>query len=71
MNNGGRFAHIVWRWAGGSALAQILLAHDKRVRIVKRSAGEVPEGVELVQGDAADLIFASRQREERRPFITA
>ena len=41
----------------GQPLARILLARGKHVRIVKRSAGGVPEGVELVQGDAKDLRF--------------
>jgi nucleoside-diphosphate-sugar epimerase len=41
----------------GRPLAQILLGRGKRVRIVKRSAGGLPEGVELAQGDAADLNF--------------
>jgi nucleoside-diphosphate-sugar epimerase len=38
----------------GQPLARILLGRGKRVRIVKRSAGGVPDGVELVQGDAKD-----------------
>jgi len=41
----------------GLPLARILLGRGKRVRIAKRSAGELPEGVELVQGDATDLNF--------------
>jgi nucleoside-diphosphate-sugar epimerase len=41
----------------GQPLARILLARGKQVRIVKRSAGGVPDGVELVQGDAKDLRF--------------
>jgi nucleoside-diphosphate-sugar epimerase len=41
----------------GQPLARILLERGKRVRIVKRSAGGVPEGVDLVQGDAAVLDF--------------
>jgi nucleoside-diphosphate-sugar epimerase len=41
----------------GQPLARILLARSKQVRIVKRSAGGVPEGAELVQGDAKDLQF--------------
>jgi nucleoside-diphosphate-sugar epimerase len=41
----------------GEPLARILLARGKQVRIVKRSAGGVPDGVELVQGDAKDLRF--------------
>ena len=38
----------------GQPLARILMGRGKRVRIVKRSAGGVPDGVELVQGDARD-----------------
>jgi hypothetical protein len=41
----------------GQPLARILLVRGKQVRIVKRSAGGVPDGVELVQGDAKDLKF--------------
>src|SRR6266700_1547723 len=47
----------------GQPLARILLARGKRVRIVKRSAGGLPEGVELARGDATDLnccVEASR-----------
>jgi nucleoside-diphosphate-sugar epimerase len=41
----------------GLPLAQALLAKGKRVRVVKRSAGGVPDGAELMQGDAADAVF--------------
>src|SRR5215475_889855 len=41
----------------GYPLARILADRGKRVRIVKRSTGGLPEGVELAQGDAADLNF--------------
>jgi nucleoside-diphosphate-sugar epimerase len=41
----------------GQPLARILLARGKRVRTVKRSGGGLPEGVELVRGDATDLSF--------------
>jgi nucleoside-diphosphate-sugar epimerase len=41
----------------GTPLAQALLEKGKRVRVVKRSAGGVPAGVELMQGDAGDAIF--------------
>jgi Trk K+ transport system NAD-binding subunit len=41
----------------GLPLARTLLGRSKRVRIVKRSAGGLLEGVELMQGDAADLNF--------------
>lgn len=41
----------------GQPLARNLLELGKRVRIVKRSAGEVPEGVDLMRGDAAVLEF--------------
>src|SRR6266567_2399604 len=47
----------------GQPLARMLLERGKRVRIVKRSAGGLPEGVELVRGDATDLnccVEASR-----------
>src|SRR5262249_4390973 len=39
----------------GLPLARILAGRGKRVRIVKRSTGGLPERVELAQGDAADL----------------
>jgi hypothetical protein len=39
----------------GQPLARILFGRGKRVRIVKRSAGGVPEGIELMQGDATDM----------------
>ena len=41
----------------GQPLARILLGRGKRVRIVKRSAGGLPEGAELVPGDASNLNF--------------
>ncbi len=41
----------------GQPLARILLRRGKRVRIVKRSAFGLPEGVEIEQGDATDLNF--------------
>src|SRR5678815_5788748 len=41
----------------GQPLAQILLRRGKRVRIVKRSGGGLPEGTESVQGDATNLNF--------------
>src|SRR6266536_3012464 len=41
----------------GQPLARILLERGNRVRIVKRSAGGVPTGADLVQGDATDLNF--------------
>ncbi|HVN79431.1 MAG TPA: NAD-dependent epimerase/dehydratase family protein [Terriglobia bacterium] len=41
----------------GSRLAGLLLKAKKRVRVVKRSAGELPPGVELLLGDAADPAF--------------
>ena len=41
----------------GQPLARILLGRGKRVRIVKRSAFGLPEGVEIEQGDATDLNF--------------
>ena len=41
----------------GHPLARILLGRGKRVRIVKRSAGGLPEGAELVRGDASNLNF--------------
>jgi nucleoside-diphosphate-sugar epimerase len=41
----------------GQPLAQILLGRGKRVRIVKRSRVGLPEGTELVQGDATNLNF--------------
>jgi len=41
----------------GQPLARILLGRGKGVRIVKRSAGGLPAGGELLQGDATDLNF--------------
>ncbi len=41
----------------GLPLAKILLARGKRVRIAKRSAGGLPDNIELVQGDASDRTF--------------
>ena len=41
----------------GLPLAQALQAKGKRVRVVKRSAGGVLTGAELMQGDAADALF--------------
>ncbi len=41
----------------GQPLARILLERGKRVRIVKRSAGGLPAGAELLRGDATDLNF--------------
>jgi nucleoside-diphosphate-sugar epimerase len=41
----------------GQPLARILLGRGKRVRIVKRSASGLPEGAELVQGNATNLNF--------------
>src|SRR6266498_663285 len=41
----------------GQPLARILLERGKRVRIVKRSAGALPAGAELLRGDATDLNF--------------
>jgi nucleoside-diphosphate-sugar epimerase len=41
----------------GLPLAQCLIAAGKRVRVVKRSAGNVAEGAELMQGDAGDAAF--------------
>jgi len=38
----------------GSTLAEVLLAEGDKVRIFKRSARGVPDGAELVQGDATD-----------------
>jgi nucleoside-diphosphate-sugar epimerase len=41
----------------GYLLAERLLAAGKRVRVVKRSAGGIPQGAESRQGDAADVLF--------------
>lgn len=41
----------------GVTLASILLATGKLVRMVKRSHGDVPAGVELLLGDATDIAF--------------
>jgi nucleoside-diphosphate-sugar epimerase len=39
----------------GQPLARLLMQRGKRVRIVKRTAGGIPQGAELFPGDAADL----------------
>jgi nucleoside-diphosphate-sugar epimerase len=44
----------------GRTLAETLLASGAHARIVKRSQGSVPPGVEFVQGDAADPAFCIR-----------
>lgn len=41
----------------GSRLADVLSKNGRRVRIVRRSAGEVGDGVEVMTGDAADPAF--------------
>lgn len=41
----------------GTPLMLELLAAGKRVRVVRRGAGAVPAGVELMQGDAGDAMF--------------
>jgi len=41
----------------GRPLAEMLAAQGKRVRIAKRSPADVPSGVELARGDAADPAF--------------
>jgi nucleoside-diphosphate-sugar epimerase len=44
----------------GSPLAEQLRAAGKRVRLVRRSGGEVPAGCEVVLGDAGDQSFCVR-----------
>ena len=44
----------------GGTLAKLLLAGGKSVRIAKRSPGGVPEGAEVVPGDAADPAFCAQ-----------
>jgi len=59
-SNGGEELHVVFG-AGpvGLAVADELSGRGKRVRMVNRSGrAAVPEGVELVGGDAADKAFA-------------
>jgi nucleoside-diphosphate-sugar epimerase len=41
----------------GSTLARILVERGDEVRVVKRSAGDIPSGVQPLLGDAADLKF--------------
>lgn len=41
----------------GFPLAQALLAQGHRVRVVRRGAGEVPAGAEVLRGDAFDRSF--------------
>src|SRR3974377_979576 len=44
----------------GSQLTDLLLQAGKRVRVVRRSAGAVPPGVELLLGDAADPALCNQ-----------
>ncbi len=44
----------------GYRLAQRLLAGGRRVRIVKRSAADIPAGCEVALGDAADQSFCTQ-----------
>jgi nucleoside-diphosphate-sugar epimerase len=43
----------------GHPLAERLLASGRRVRVAKRSAGDVPPGCEVTLGDAADPAFCT------------
>lgn len=43
----------------GHPLGRRLLSLGKRVRVAKRSAGHVPDGCEVVLGDAADAAFCA------------
>jgi nucleoside-diphosphate-sugar epimerase len=43
----------------GTQLARRLLASGRRVRLARRSGGAVPEGAEVVRGDAADTAFCT------------
>ena len=43
----------------GQLLARLLLNAGKRVRIAKRSPGDMPPGAEVVQGDATDPTFCA------------
>lgn len=47
----------------GGQLAQRLLEAGRRVRIARRSDASVPQGAELMQGDAADAAFCTRAAE--------
>jgi nucleoside-diphosphate-sugar epimerase len=47
----------------GEPLARRLLQAGKRVRIVKRSPGGAPPGVEVMTGDASDTAFCVRAAE--------
>ena len=61
MDEAGNRAHVVFGAGGGvgSALVRELLARDKRVRAVIHSGrGSLPEGVEVVRGDATDAASA-------------
>lgn len=44
----------------GIPLARLLLDAGKRVRIAKRSPGDVPPGAELIRGDATDPAFCAQ-----------
>src|SRR6516165_4549569 len=43
----------------GPRLAEALLGAGRRVRIARRSAAPVPEGAELLRGDAMDPAFCA------------
>lgn len=60
----GAALHVVFG-AGqvGAGLARELQAQGFRVRVARRSARGVPEGVELAVGDARDPVFATRAAE--------
>jgi nucleoside-diphosphate-sugar epimerase len=47
----------------GSPLARILLDQQHDVRVVKRSAGGIPDGAHAVLGDAADVAFCIQAAE--------
>lgn len=55
----------------GHPLAQKLLEAGKRVRVVKRSQGDVPEGAEVMLGDASKESFSMRHASVRAWSITA
>lgn len=64
MNSG---LHVVFGSGQvGYPLAERLLAQGHRVRVVRRSPGEVPAGAELMRGDAADRAFCTRAASEAR-----
>src|SRR5829696_2699330 len=59
MTDNGEFHVVFGTGAVGMSVMDELVQRDKRVRMVNRSGGaSVPDGVEVVGGDATDEVFA-------------